>query len=59
MYGGAPQYTMLVFRFPSLHTLRWYMRDKDVTNMYITIYYYYIFLLSQYHIIYINTHLSE
>ena len=56
---GALQYTMLVFGFPSLHTLRQYMRDKGTTSMYMTIYYNYIFPLLQYHIININTHLSE
>ena len=56
---GALRYTTLIFRFPGLHTLRWYMRDKGATNMYMTIHYNYIFLLLQYHIIYINTHLSE
>ena len=50
---------MLVFGFPSLHMLRQYKIDKDVTNMYMTLYYNYMFLLLQYHIIYINTHLSE
>ena len=49
---------MLVFRFPGLHMLRQYNIDKDATNMYMTLYYNYIFLLLQYHIIYINTHLS-
>ena len=41
---GAPQYTMLVFRFPGLHTLRQYKRYQDVTNVYLTIYYNYILL---------------
>ena len=59
VYEGALQYTMLVFGFPGLHMLRWYKIDKDVTNMYMTLYYNYIFLSLQYHIIYINTLLSE
>ena len=43
---------------PGLCTLRQYNIDKDVTNMYMTLYYNYIFLLLQYHRIYINTHIS-
>ena len=58
IYEGALQYTMLIFRFPGLHMLRQYNIDKDVTNIYMTLYYNYIFLLLQHHIIYINTHLS-
>ena len=30
----APQYTMLIFGFPSLCTLRQYSRDKNATNVY-------------------------
>ena len=50
---------MLVFGLPSLCTLRQYKRDRDATDMYVTIYYNYILLSLLYHIIYINTHLSE
>ena len=50
---------MLLFGFPDLRSLRQYNIDKNVTNMYMTLYYNYIFLLLQYHIIYMNTHLSE
>ena len=58
MYEGAPRYTMLVFGFPGLPMPRQYNIDKDATNMYMTLYYNYIFLLLQYHIIYINTNSS-
>ena len=56
---GALQYTTLVFGSPGLCTLKQYMRDKGMTNMYMTIYYNYISLLLQYHITCIITHLSE
>ena len=58
MYKGTPQYTMLVFGLPSLHMLRWYRETNMQLNMYLILYYSYIFLLLQYHILYINTHLS-
>ena len=45
---------MLIFGFPGLHMLRQYNIDKDVTNMYMTLYYSYMFLLLQDHIIYIK-----
>ena len=34
---------MLIFGFPGLLTLRWYMRDKGTTNMHMSFYYNYIF----------------
>ena len=50
---------MLIFRLTSLHSLRWYIRGKhDNYAQIIHLYYDYMFLSSQYHIIYINTHLS-
>ena len=56
---GTLQYTMLIFRFTSLHSLRWYIRRKhDNYVQIIYLYYDYMFLPLQYHIIYINTHLS-
>ena len=49
-YRGAPQYTMLIFRFPSLCTLRQNKRKIcDLYTLYLPIYYDYIFLLLQYH----------
>ena len=56
---GALQYTMLIFRFPILCSLRQYI-ISNMTTVYkaFTFYFYYIFQPLQYHIIYINTHLS-
>ena len=31
---GALQYTMLIFRFPSLHMFMWYIGKDDVTIIY-------------------------
>ena len=56
---GTLQYTMLICRFTSLCSLRWYIRRK--CDSYVQIIYLYIdfmFPPLQYHIIYINTHLS-
>ena len=56
---GALQYTMLVFGFPSLHSLRQYIGRKcDYCTQNIYLYYDYIIQPLQYHIVYINTHLS-
>ena len=59
-YIGTPQYTMLVFRFPSLHTLRQYIRQRCnccIQCIYLfimTIYFYYYNTMHRY----INTHSS-
>ena len=56
---GALQYMMLIFRLTSLCSLRWYIRRKyDNYVQIIYLYYDYMILHLQYHIIYINTHLS-
>ena len=53
-YMGAPQYTMLIFGFHSLHTLRWYVRrrcDYCIQSIYlfiITIYFYYYNTMHRY-----------
>ena len=57
---GALRYTMLIFRFISLCSLRWYIRRKcDNYVQIIYLYFDYMFLPFQYHIIYIITHLSD
>ena len=49
-YGGALQYTMLIFRFFSLCILRQDLYKMQLLyTVYSPIYYYYIFLLLQYH----------
>ena len=58
-YGGAPQYATLIFRFPSLCTLRQYTRKRHccIQCIYLfimTIYFYYYNTMHRY----INTHLS-
>ena len=51
-YVGAPFYTMLIFRFPSLHSLRQYIGEREMQlyyTKYLPIYYNHIFLSLQYH----------
>ena len=55
VYRGAPQYTMLIFGFSSLCTLRWYIGDRAMTNVYNYLLQLYILIIT---ILYINTHLS-
>ena len=56
---GAMQYTMLISGFTILHSLRQYIRRKYDNYVHIIyLYYDYMFLPLQCHIIYINTYLS-
>ena len=46
----ALQYTMLIFGFPSLHTLKRYMRDRVMTNLYNNLLLIYILIITIPHI---------